>query len=113
MADAGNSTTNPPPDDPNATNNPGGFDPTVYANNIMNPQNRSNGGDVLYTPWVPSEIAGLTGFDLGIRTTEAANVAVEITMQIQDLQGNRFVASDSTDPQLGRPPMTLKPPGAR
>jgi len=114
MADAGNSTTNPPPDDPNATDNYNqGFDPTVYANNIMNPQNRSNSGDVLYTPWIPSEVAGLTGFDLGIRTDEPANVAVEISMQIQDLQGNRFVASDSTDPQIGLPPVTLKPPGAR
>jgi hypothetical protein len=91
----------------------GGFDPVSYANNIMNPQNRSNGGDPLYTPWIPTEIAGLTGFDLGIRTTEPANVAVEITMQIQDLQGNRFVAGDSTDAQLGKPPMTLAPPGAK
>jgi len=113
MADAGNSTTNPPPDDPNATNYNAGFDPTVYANNIMNPQNRSNGNDPLYTPWIPPEIAGLTGFDLGIRTNEAANVAVEITMQIQDLQGNRFVPGDSTDPQIGLPPVMLRPPGAR
>jgi hypothetical protein len=90
-----------------------GFDPTSYANNIFNPQNRSNGGDPLYTPWIPAEIAGLTGFDLGIRTSDPANVAIEISMQIQDLQGNRFVASDSTDPQIGRPPKTLKPPGAR
>ena len=113
MADAGNGTTNPPPDDPNATDNTQGFDPTTSANNIMNPQNRSNSGDVLYTPWIPAEIAGLTGFDLGIRTSEPANVAVEITMQIQDLQGNRFVASDSTDPQIGLPPTILRPPGAR
>ena len=109
MADAGGTA----PDDPNATDNNQGFDPTTSANNIMNPQNRSNGGDVLYTPWIPSEIAGLTGFDLGIRTTEAANVAVEISMQIQDLQGNRFVAGDSTDPQIGMPPVILRPPGAR
>lgn len=102
------------PDDPNATD-PGnqGFDPTAYANNIFNPQNRSNGNDPLYTPWIPAEIAGLTGFDLGIRTTEPANIAVEITMQVQDLQGNRFVASDSTDPQIGMPPKTIGPPGAR
>lgn len=113
MADAGNTTTNAPPDDPNATNVNPGFDPTTYANNIMNPQNRSNGNDPLYTPWIPAEIAGLTGFDLGIRTTDAANVAVEVTIQIQDLQGNRFVATDSTDPQIGLPPTMLRPPGAR
>jgi hypothetical protein len=95
--------------------NNGGFDPTAYANNIFNPQNRSNGGDPLYTPWIPAEIAGLTGFDLGLRYEgeKAVNIAVEITIEIQDLAGNRFVATDSTDPQLGRPPKTLRPPGAR
>jgi hypothetical protein len=113
MGDAGNSSTNPPPDDPNNTDYPSGFDPTVYANNIMNPQNRSNGNDPLYTPWIPAEIAGLTGFDLGIRTSEPANVAVEITMQIQDLQGNRFVPSGSNQAEIGLPPVTLRPPGAR
>lgn len=101
------------PDDPNMSDNGSGFDPVAYANNIMNPQNRSNGDDPLYTPWIPAEIAGLTGFDLGIRTDEAANVAVEITMQIQDLQGNRFVASGSNAAQIGIPPTTLSPPGAR
>jgi hypothetical protein len=101
------------PDDPNMSDSNSGFDPVAYANNIMNPQNRSNGNDPLYTPWIPAEIAGLTGFDLGIRTSEPANVAVEITMQIQDLQGNRFVASDSNTAQIGMPPKTLSPPGAR
>jgi hypothetical protein len=89
------------------------FDPSGIANNIFNPQNRSNDGvDPLYTQWIPPVVAGLTGFDLGLRTTEAANVAVEITMEIQDLNGNRFVTSGSSDPQIGLPPKTLSPPGA-
>lgn len=88
------------------------FDPTATANNIFNPQNRSNGGDPLYVPWIPPVIAGLTGFDLGLRTTQAANVAVEIVMTIQDLQGNRFVTAGSSAPELGPPPATLSPPGA-
>ena len=89
------------------------FNATGIANNIMNPQNRSNGGDPIYTPWIPPVIAGLTGFDLGLRTTEAANIAIEITIDIQDLNGNRFVASDSSKAQIGVPPATLSPAGAR
>src|SRR5262249_29646570 len=45
----------------------GSFDATGFANHIFNPQNRSNSGDPLYTPWIPSVIAGVTGFDLGLR----------------------------------------------
>ena len=90
-----------------------GYDPTSIANNIFNPQNRSNGGDALYTPWIPSVIAGLTGFDLGIRTEEQANIAVEVTINVQDLSGDRFVPADSTQPEIGVPPVTLSPPGAK
>jgi hypothetical protein len=125
----------PAPDDPNASSMADDtFDPTAVANNIFNPQNRSNGGDPLYTPWIPPVVAGLTGFDLGIRTYGAdddgvdtsdaaatdggtggggANVAVEITIDVQDLSGNRFLPADSTQPQLGAPPVTLSPSAAR
>jgi hypothetical protein len=101
-------------DDPNAASSAStSFDPTAIANNIMNPQNRSNGGDPIYTPWIPPVIAGLTGFDLGIRTYEQANVAIEITITIQDLNGNRFVPANSTQAQIGLPPQTLSPAGAK
>jgi hypothetical protein len=92
---------------------PSSFDTTGTANNIMNPFNRSNGNDPLYTPWIPPVIAGLTGFDVGLRTGEPANVAVEVLVDVQDLNGHRFVAQDTSDPQLGPPPATLSPPGAR
>lgn len=102
------------PDDPNATSQyMTGFDPAASANNIMNPQNRSNGDDPLYTPWIPPVIAGLTGFDLGLRTYEPANVAIEITMEIKDVNGNRFVAYGSSAPELGVPPVTLTVPGSK
>jgi len=90
-----------------------GTDPTTLVNHIFNPQNWSNTGDPLFTPWVPPVIAGLTGFDLGLRSVNApANVAVEITIQVQDLNGNRFVAESSTD-QIGIPPTVISPPEAR
>jgi hypothetical protein len=92
-----------------------GFNATQIANNIFNPQNRSNSvpSDPLYTPWIPPVIAGVTGFDLGLRTTEKANVAVEITVDVRDLRGDRFVAQDSADKQMGAPPRVLSPPSAR
>jgi hypothetical protein len=95
-------------------NNPNGFDATTVANNIFNPQNRSNSGDPLYMPWIPPVIAGLTGFDLGLRTQgNPGNIAVEITMEVQDLNGNRFVAQDTNDPKMDMPTKVLSPPAAR
>jgi hypothetical protein len=91
------------------------FDATAVANNIFNPQNRSNSSpsDPLYTPWIPPVIAGVTGFDLGLRTSEPANVAVEITMEVEDLQGNRFVVQGSGHATMGSPSQVLSPPSAR
>ncbi len=90
------------------------FDARGLANHIFNPQNRSNEPDPYYQPWIPSVIAGVTGFDLGLRTYDAAaNVAVEITIDLVDHGGNRLVPADSNDPQLGPPPKSLSPPAAR
>jgi hypothetical protein len=102
-------------DDPNAASPQytAGFDPAATANNIMNPQNRSNGGDPLYTPWIPPVIAGLTGFDLGLRSYDAATLAIEITIEIKDENGNRFVQYGSSAAQLGVPPKTLTVPGSK
>jgi hypothetical protein len=100
------------------------LDPTQVCNNIFDYQNRSNSSppDPIYTPWIPPVIAGLTGFDLGIRMESdddddtgggAGNIAVEITMDVQDLNGDRFVPQDTTDPQIGMPSKILSPPAAR
>lgn len=94
----------------NGANSP---DATTLVNHIFNPQNWSNTGDPLFAPWVPPVIAGLTGFDLGLRTVNGpANVAIEITIEVKDLQGDRFVPEDSSDPRLGIPPVVLSPPEA-
>jgi hypothetical protein len=99
------------------------LDPTQVCNNIFDFQNRSNSSppDLYYTPWIPPVVAGLTGFDLGVRMEVdeddsgggAGNVAVEITMNVQDLNGDRFVPQDTTDPQMGMPSKVLSPPAAR
>jgi hypothetical protein len=104
----------PPPSADSSAGAGGGIDPTAIANNIFNPQNRSNSNDPLYTPWIPPVVAGLVGFDLGLRTGEPANIAVEITMEVQDLHGDRFVLQDNaSQAQMGMPTEVLSPPGAR
>jgi hypothetical protein len=91
------------------------FDATAVSNNIFNPANRSNDSpsDPFYTPWIPTVIAGITGFDLGLRTSEPANVAVEITIEVQDLRGDRFVLEGSNHATMGPPPQVLSPPSAK
>jgi hypothetical protein len=100
-------------EDSDASGGDNSLDPTEIANHIFDQQNFSTTGDPLFAPYIPRIIAGITGFDLGLRTLEPANIAVEITIDVQDLNGNRFVAQDTTAPLLGLPPATLAPPGAR
>jgi hypothetical protein len=98
------------------------LNPAQVCDNIFDYQNRSNSNppDLYFTPWIPPVVAGLTGFDLGLRMEAnegdsggAGNVGIEVTMDVQDLNGNRFVAQDTTDAELGKPPKTLSPPAAR
>jgi hypothetical protein len=45
--------------------------------------------DKLIKGYVPATIAGLVGFDIGLRTFEQGNVAVEIVVEVTDYAGNR------------------------
>ena len=85
----------------------------ALMNHAMNLQNRSTQSDPLIQPWIPKGVVpGLTGFDLGIRTTEQANVAIEVTVDITDLNGNRIVPPGNNEPNIGPPPNDLVPPKA-
>src|SRR5690606_22208069 len=53
----------------------------VYANHAFHVQNRS-GSSPLVDPYRPSGIAGLTGIDVGLRTFEPANVALEVVVEL-------------------------------
>jgi len=55
----------------------------TYVNHAFDTQNRSE-NDVLVSGWVPNTVAGLTGIDMGIRTTEPARVALEVVVEITD-----------------------------
>jgi hypothetical protein len=64
-------------------------DPTVaYANHAFHVQNRSY-DDPLVAAWVPNVVAGLTGLDIGFRTYERANLAIEVAIELVDKNGER------------------------
>lgn len=99
----------PPPED-------SGFGGPRLYNRTFNIQNRSSERDPVLQDWMPrskSEVAAVTGFDLGLRTPTAAKVAVELVIDIEDLNGERVVMEgDDEDRQVGRPGNVLTPPAA-
>jgi len=91
---------------------PTGADANVNGlfNHVFNIQNRSNAKDPLIAPYLPKVVPGLTGFDLGLRSGEAANVAVEVIVDVQDLNGNR--STTTVQQEMGVPSAELQPPAA-
>jgi hypothetical protein len=105
LATAENMLKNPP-QDPNA-------DVAKLMNRAFNPQNRSNVFDPIVSPFIPQVIAGLTGFDLGLRTEEQGTLAVEITIDLTDLNGQRVIPSgDTSQETIAVPGRVISPPGA-
>jgi hypothetical protein len=86
---------------------------TGLINRAFNLQNRSNQEDLLVKPHIPAVIAGLTGFDIGLRASQPGNVALESIIDVKDLNGERLVELSSGDPEIGVPGRVLTPPGAR
>jgi len=60
----------------------------TYVNHAFEAQNHSE-RDALTKAWVPNVVAALTGIDMGLRTTEKANVALEVVVEITDLGSNK------------------------
>ncbi len=78
-----NLIANPPPTEDDEE------DPTVtLTNHAFHWQNRSY-KDLLTQAWVPKVVAGLTGIDIGFRTGEPANMAIEVAIEIVDKNGKR------------------------
>ncbi len=105
LATAENILKNPPTDP--------GVDPAGIINRAFNPIIRSNVPDPIVTPYIPQVIAGLTGFDLGLRTEEPGTLAVEIAIDITDHHGNRVIPDGQTADKIAIPSRTISPPGAR
>lgn len=99
-------SSNPPPED-------SAFAGAALYNRAFNSQNRSSVADPVLQPWIPAargKVAAVTGFDLGLRTREPAKVAVELVIDIQDVNGERVVMDDEPDRKVGRPGTELTPP---
>jgi hypothetical protein len=79
-------------------------DPTVtYTNHAFHWQNRSY-NDPLVKQWVPSTVAGLTGLDIGFRTYEPADIAIEVAVEVVDKNGKRLKKDGDGDKPLLQPP---------
>lgn len=84
--------------------------PGLY-NRAFNVQNRSSQPDPVLQPFYPPVVAGIVGFDLGLRTAERAKIAVEVVIDVEDVQGDRVLREgDTTSRRIGRPGATLAPP---
>jgi hypothetical protein len=78
-------------------------------NHTFNLQNRSTDNDLLIKAFIPAaqDVPAMIGFDLGLRSIEPMNVAVEVTVDVQDIAGRRVMPADGTVNQDNQP---LPPP---
>jgi hypothetical protein len=60
----------------------------TYVNHAFDFQNRSH-NDPLVRDWIPPVVAGLTGIDMGLRTSTPARIALEIVVEITDLGSDK------------------------
>jgi len=89
----------PPPED-------GEDDPRpVYVNHTFAIENRQ-GETPLTDRYLPSATPALTGFDVAIRTEAPVNVAMELIIEIVDLDGERVRERGENDPLLEMPTQT-------
>jgi hypothetical protein len=96
---------------------PNNMDGNGLFNHTFNIQNRSTDtNDLLITKYIvqPQDVQAMIGFDLGLRSYEPMNIAVEVTVDVQDIAGKRVMPSDGTvnaDNQPLPPPAgVLMPP---
>lgn len=95
-----NIIANAPPPDPLAD---AGENPVIgLVNHAFAIENRSH-HDPYIAGYIPSVIPGLTGIDLGLRTMEEANVAVEIVVEAVDEGSDKMATRDSDDPLMPEP----------
>ncbi len=94
------------------------FDQATLLNHDFNVQYRTNDGDKLMEPYIPTVIAGLTGFDLGLQSYDQMNVALEVTIQLIDnsvspaAPQGKFIAPGEPGKPVGPPGTILMIPGA-
>jgi hypothetical protein len=81
------------------------------VNHAFNLQNRSSQPSPLIAPYLPKVVPGLIGFDLGLRSYAPANMAVEVIVDVTDVQGDRVTPPDEKQQPMS-PQHALEPPKA-
>jgi hypothetical protein len=84
----------------------------TLLNHDFDDQFRVNDGDQLMAPYIPTVLAGMTGFDLGVLSYGQMNVALEIDLQLVDNSNGKLIAPGQPGTPVGPPPELLKVPGA-
>lgn len=74
--------------------------PLPLVNHAFSFRNLSH-RDLLVEQYIPPVIAGLTGFDIGIRTEQPANIALEIVIELTDKGKNRLPRDNQFDCEAG------------
>jgi hypothetical protein len=82
----------------------------TLINYAFNVRNRSYNSPLL-APYHPVQTPGLVGFDFGVRTSEPANVALEIVVEIRDRRGDRIGRQGQTVRLLERPEIVISAGG--
>jgi hypothetical protein len=96
---------------PTPDNNGAGTAGAGLYNRAFNTQNRDGENDPLLRAFVPAVGAGITGFDLGMRTGRAANISIEIVPELVEVSSDkRVVREDEPEPVMGRPGTVISPP---
>ena len=94
----------------NVIANPPGEEAQYGAAGLVNHafarEQRSN-RDVLSRPYIPSVIPGLTGIDIGLRTFEPANVALEVVVEVIDKDSGKVLEEDSDAEPLPEPTVEI------
>jgi len=75
---------------------------STLVNNAFNVRNRSYNSPLL-APYRPGVVPALVGFDFGVRTSEPANVALEILVEMRDRQGDRVAERGQSASLLDAP----------
>jgi hypothetical protein len=73
----------------------------TLVNHAFHVRDRSNRSPLL-EPYRPSVVPGLVGFDFGLRTSEPANVALELVVELRD-PGDRVAKRGASTPLLEPP----------
>lgn len=90
----------------------GAFAGPGLFNRAFNLQNRSSEPDPLLEQYRPATSAAIIGFDLGLRSGQRGNVAIELVIDVEDVTGDRVIPVDNPEERtpIGVPGTILEPP---